>query len=31
VPLGLFTATMVRCLRFLGVRAAGTYIALEAS
>lgn len=28
VPLGLFTATMVSRLRFLGVRAAGTYIAL---
>jgi len=28
VPLGLFTATVVSRLRFLGVRAAGTYIAL---
>lgn len=28
VPLGIFTATMVSQLRFLGVRAAGTYIAL---
>ena len=28
VPLGLFTATIVSRLRFLGVRAAGTYIAL---
>jgi hypothetical protein len=28
IPLGLFTATAVSQLRFLGVRAAGTYIAL---
>jgi hypothetical protein len=28
VPLGIFTATVVSQLRFLGVRAAGTYIAL---
>lgn len=28
IPLGIFTATMVSQLRFLGVRAAGTYIAL---
>lgn len=28
IPLGIFTATMVSRLRFLGVRAAGTYIAL---
>jgi hypothetical protein len=28
VPLGLFSATIVSRLRFLGVRAAGTYIAL---
>src|SRR6266702_2129890 len=28
IPLGIFTATMVSRLRFLGVRAAGAYIAL---
>ena len=28
IPLGIFTATVVSRLRFLGVRAAGTYIAL---
>src|SRR5690349_17732526 len=28
VPLGLFVATVVSRLRFLGVRAAGTYISL---
>src|SRR5262252_4471674 len=28
IPLGIFTATAVSQLRFLGVRAAGTYIAL---
>jgi hypothetical protein len=28
IPLGIFTATLVSRLRFLGVRAAGTYIAL---
>jgi len=28
IPLGIFTATVVSQLRFLGVRAAGTYIAL---
>ncbi len=28
IPLGLFTATIVSRLKFLGVRAAGTYIAL---
>jgi hypothetical protein len=28
IPLGIFTATMVSRLRFLGVRAAGPYIAL---
>jgi hypothetical protein len=28
IPLGIFTATMVSRLQFLGVRAAGTYIAL---
>ncbi len=28
IPLGIFTATIVSRLRFLGVRAAGSYIAL---
>src|SRR5436190_15949815 len=28
IPLGIFTATMVSRLQFLGVRAAGPYIAL---
>jgi hypothetical protein len=28
VPLGVFTATIVSRLRFLGVKAAGAYIAL---
>src|SRR6267378_3411328 len=28
IPLGIFTATMVSRLQFLGVRAAGAYIAL---